>query len=162
MPYLNSEDQKKWQEENRDKVNANSQRYRKRHPDRRRESNRKWNHKRRERDPDYNKRKCRKYRDKYPERVKEYAQRYRLKLRAEVIGAYGGICVCCGESELAFLTLDHIDGGGTKSRRRHGLGDAYYVHLRKNGFPSGLQILCANCNMAKDRPGGCPHQTEGK
>ncbi len=28
---------------------------------------------------------------------------------------------------------------------------------RLNGYPDGFQVLCANCNMAKDRPGGCPH-----
>lgn len=33
-----------------------------------------------------------------------------------------------------------------------------YKWLVANDFPPGFQVLCANCNMAKDRPGGCPHQ----
>ena len=32
-----------------------------------------------------------------------------------------------------------------------------YRWLEKNGFPSGFQTLCHNCNWAKSR-GGCPHQ----
>jgi len=32
-----------------------------------------------------------------------------------------------------------------------------YKWLVANDFPPGFQVLCANCNMAKDRPGGCPH-----
>lgn len=28
--------------------------------------------------------------------------------------------------------------------------------LEANGYPAGFQVLCANCNMAK-QSGGCPH-----
>lgn len=59
------------------------------------------------------------------------------------------------------------DGGGNAHRQalfpsrhngRAGGGPYFYRWLRLNGYPSGFQVLCANCNTAKDRPGGCPHQ----
>lgn len=83
------------------------------------------------------------------------------KLRLEVITAYGGQCACCGELEIDFLVLDHINGGGTQERKRAGKagGGVLYNELRKAGFPQGgIQVLCANCNMAKERNRGCPHQ----
>jgi hypothetical protein len=81
------------------------------------------------------------------------------RLREEVILAYGGArCVCCGESERSFLCIDHINGGGYQHRKQIGTG-SFYRWLRSNGFPSGFQVLCYNCNMGKLLNGGvCPHQ----
>ena len=45
------------------------------------------------------------------------------EMRATVIQAYGGespFCFCCGEKQAAFLTLDHVDGGGCAHRRVRG------------------------------------------
>src|ERR1700726_1141623 len=37
----------------------------------------------------------------------------RKVLRSAGFAAYGGaVCACCGEKELAFLTLDHIENNG--------------------------------------------------
>ena len=33
-----------------------------------------------------------------------------------------------------------------------------YRWLIKHKFPSGIQILCHNCNLAKGYYGSCPHQ----
>lgn len=61
----------------------------------------------------------------------------------------------------------HVNGGGNAHRQqimasqntgRAGGGPHLYRWLRRQGYPGGFQVLCANCNMAKDRPGGCPHQ----
>src|SRR5882672_7469248 len=41
-----------------------------------------------------------------------WRQRY-LRYKKQVIDHYGGKCECCNESELVFLALDHIHGGGT-------------------------------------------------
>jgi hypothetical protein len=81
------------------------------------------------------------------------------KLREEVIQAYGGPrCMCCGETERAFLCIDHVNGGGYQHRKEIGTG-SFYRWLRKNGFPTGFQVLCFNCNMGKLLNGGvCPHQ----
>jgi len=66
-------------------------------------------------------------------------------------------CRCCGESENKFLCIDHINGGGRKHRAE--VGSHFYRWIINNGFPSGLQILCHNCNMAKGFYNQCPHET---
>lgn len=84
-------------------------------------------------------------------------RKYYKKIRAEVINHYGGVCVCCGIAEIAFLALDHKDGGGAEHRRE--VGTTAMTHwVRKNGYPPIFQVLCHNCNMAKHIHGGCPHQ----
>lgn len=78
-----------------------------------------------------------------------------------VFAHYGGDpprCACCGETEPAFLTLDHTNGGGGEHRKQAGSkGPGVFYWLIKNGFPDGYAVLCWNCHMAKDRRGGCPH-----
>lgn len=83
--------------------------------------------------------------------------RVRRELRAEALAVYGGQCQCCGELEQAFLVIDHVNGGGLAERRKFGSTDAILRDLKKRGWPAGYQTLCANCNMAKERIGGCPH-----
>lgn len=86
------------------------------------------------------------------ERINEL-QRERMRgLREDAIDAYGGKCACCGEGWLDYLHIDHINSGGREHRRQ-----VYNVYrdLQKRGYPDGYQVLCANCNMAKER-GGCP------
>lgn len=82
-----------------------------------------------------------------------------MSIRDEVFAAYGGYrCVCCGETMREFLQIDHIDGNGASMRKEQGIGWAFYRWLKRHGYPSGYQILCANCNIAKHRFGVCPHQ----
>lgn len=83
------------------------------------------------------------------------------KLIYEVLTAYGGRCVCCGEDNMLFLTLDHINGGGSAHRKAVG-GSSYpiYRDLRKRGYPAGYQTLCFNCNCGRARNSGvCPHKS---
>lgn len=99
---------------------------------------------------------CEKHRAAQNERNKKW----RLKLRQEVIKAYGGVCQCCSESRIEFLAIDHIEGGGRKQRESIG-GDAhFYSWLRKNNFPPGYRVMCHNCNFAKGKYGYCPHELE--
>lgn len=80
-------------------------------------------------------------------------------LRNIVIEAYGGKCVCCGETELDFLTLDHIKGDGGVHRRL--VGKNTYNWAFKNKYPKELQVLCWNCNVSKSFPRNgnkCLHQ----
>lgn len=65
-------------------------------------------------------------------------------------------CVCCGESEYEFLTIDHINGGG-RHHRRTMTHSHLYKWLIDNGLPEGYQVLCYNCNCAKGKLGKCPH-----
>ena len=87
-------------------------------------------------------------------KTKRKAHSSRLALRLEVLGAYGGKCVCCGESNAAFLTLDRIDNDGAAHRRKV---KAIYSWAKRNNYPSALQLLCWNCNCAKRVDGSCPH-----
>lgn len=86
------------------------------------------------------------------------------KLRMDVVEAYGGQCECCGESNIEFLAVDHVNGGGRKHRTEiAGVGSAFYVWLRKQGFPKkGLRLLCHNCNQSIGLYGYCPHQSESR
>lgn len=96
-----------------------------------------------------------------PEKLREFNLRYRRKSKAAVMAAYGGACACCGETELVFLTIDHINNDGAAERKaypqRRG-GDKLYVNLRVRGYPAGYQVLCWNCNLAKSIVGVCPHR----
>lgn len=78
--------------------------------------------------------------------------------RDEAFRAYGGPkCVRCGETDPDVLQLDHINGGGTQHRKE--IGEPLPHWLRKQGFPPGYQVLCANCNTKKARDAGrvaCP------
>ena len=89
----------------------------------------------------------------------------RAETRNRVFAAYGGYrCVCCGESEPTFLTLDHInnDGGEFRKRvlgKRTMAGFHTYRWLLRNGCPPVVQVLCMNCQHGKlMNKGVCPHQ----
>ena len=74
----------------------------------------------------------------------------------EVFARYGQTCACCGEPEMAFLTIDHIEGSG--QIHKESISTTIYNWLKRNGFPDGFQSLCWNCNLAKHIYGACPHQ----
>ena|ERR1035441_500387 len=94
-----------------------------------------------------------------PERMKSYHQQYRFRLKKEVFDAYGNKCKCCGEKELEFLSVDHINGDGSKHRKEIGAGSKIYLWLKNHGFPQGeFRLLCMNCNWAKGVFGYCPHE----
>lgn len=93
---------------------------------------------------------------------REKTRRLNAAIKEEVFSAYGGwICKCCGETERAFLTIDHLQNNGSKLRKEgvHGHSTDFYRWLKKGGFPPDFQVLCMNCNVGKHRNGGvCPHQ----
>ena len=77
-------------------------------------------------------------------------------LKQEMVQAYGGACTCCGEDNLAFLTLEHRNG-----RTPHDdLGGSRMWRLAKNlGWPEQYTVLCYNCNIGTYKNGGrCPHE----
>jgi hypothetical protein len=102
------------------------------------------------------------YREANPDwqRGKRKAANRRIKRRA--MDAYGGKCACCGETELLFLAIDHIDGDGGKQRAEEGRGSSgsyFYRWLQDQGWPEGYRVLCFNCNFARHwNDGVCPHQ----
>ena len=84
------------------------------------------------------------------EKARLGVKQWYAQLRDEVLAAYGGPkCVCCGTTDLDVLQIDHIDGGGTQHLKE--IGHNIYAWLRKQGFPPGYQVLCANCNTKKAR-----------
>jgi hypothetical protein len=89
-------------------------------------------------------------------------RKYSAAVRHAAIMAYGGYrCACpgCTETTPEFLHIDHTNNDGAAHRREtkgtRGLG--LYFWLKKNNYPSGFQVLCANCNHAKAIYGYCPH-----
>src|SRR4051794_13956851 len=43
------------------------------------------------------------------------------RLTVETHNAYGGKCICCGESKHEYLELDHINNNGAEERRNLGV-----------------------------------------
>lgn len=81
-----------------------------------------------------------------------YAKDYRKRNKLTVVTHYsGGVCKCarCGFNDIRALQIDHIGGGGERHRRS--ITQDFYMWLIKNDFPSGFQVLCANCQIIKSR-----------
>jgi len=80
------------------------------------------------------------------------------KLRETVLNHYGMRCNCkcgCNVTNTKHLTIDHIKNDGAAHRRITGTGASFYRWVINNQFPDFLQILCWNCNCAKQYFGGC-------
>lgn len=90
----------------------------------------------------------------------QYAREEKRRLRHQVLEAYGGKCECCGDTAHEFLTIDHINGGGSAHKKAvGGSGTSVYRWLRQQGFPKdGFRLLCFNCNRSYGAYGYCPHQ----
>lgn len=107
----------------------------------------------RERDKKYS----RKY-NKTP-KAHERQRAYFTRLKLFVLSYYSPQLVCqcsfsrcwhigaCRVSDPRILCIDHIDGGG--NRHRKSITTPFYNWLKKNGFPTGFQVLCQNCNWMK-------------
>lgn len=95
----------------------------------------------------------RRYRESHKSHLGEYRMLYNAKIKKEVIAHYSNgtmQCARCAFSDIRALQLDHIKGDGKEDRKdSHKRGNAFYVWLRRNNYPEGLQVLCVNCNMIK-------------
>lgn len=103
----------------------------------------------------------REYRAKNLERVRANGIAAKNRMRQQCLEHYGGTpprCACCGEGTPEFLALDHIDGNGRRHRAEVGHGSQLYYWIVREGFPPMFQILCHNCNSARQFYGVCPHQ----
>ena len=91
-------------------------------------------------------------RDRYSknkERWHAYRKELRDRVRQNALEAYGNKCVWCGQTNPMFLTFDHINNDGKEQRKKHHTGINLYYYLLKY-LPKDIQILCWNCNLAKD------------
>jgi len=146
---MNKEYKKEYYQKNKDKW----EKYKKNH---------------REKYPDYKNREKENRKAWYDENKREISRNNKIKRREaklKIVRAYGNKCSCCGEEKLEFLTLDHINGGGKKERKKMGNSNdalGLYLHLIKNDYPKGYQILCFNCNIGKGLYGKCPHKIKSK
>lgn len=75
----------------------------------------------------------------------------REKRKQEVISHYSNgtmKCFKCGYQDIRALSIDHINGGGRKQIRTI-RKTRFYDWIVKNNYPSGLQVLCMNCQFIK-------------
>jgi len=96
------------------------------------------------------------YRSAHPERAFAQWLRQRDKNRnrkVEVLTHYGGgklACIKCGYTNVSALSIDHIEGGGNKQRKSTlRASSSFYRWLKSEGYPSGYQTLCMNCQFVK-------------
>jgi uncharacterized protein YeaC (DUF1315 family) len=83
--------------------------------------------------------------------------RHRINMRKTFFEMYGKRCACCGTEKSVYLTLDHVQNDGYKTKKSR--GDVNYRCATKKYRPDVYQVLCFNCNCGKHRNGGtCPHQ----
>lgn len=84
------------------------------------------------------------------EEKKEKRKKIRNKqyaiLRNRVFKLLGGQCKRCKIKDKRVLQIDHIRGGGTRERRKHGSTKILKKILEGE---KGYQLLCANCNWIK-------------
>ena len=100
--------------------------------------------------------------NKNPEIYKEREKVYRSKIKMLVYNHYGSFCKCCGENNVKFLSIDHVNNDGNKERKTKGGSTNYlYNKIINQDFPNRYQILCFNCNLGKARNNGiCPHKDD--
>lgn len=93
-----------------------------------------------------------------PAKARRSCREEHRRLRREIIAGYGGVCVHCGDDRWQVLTVDHINGGGTRHRKQfHGNAGMFYRWLRDQGFPrDDYRLLCYNCNCARAHTGALP------
>jgi hypothetical protein len=114
------------------------------------------------------------------ERARAIQRRSDRNTRLEVLQHYSELevpeCKCCKEQMFEFLQIDHINNDGANHRRELNMtqgdptqmdkegrkssmgGTGFIYWLKKNGFPEGFQVLCANCNLGKRVNQYCPHE----
>lgn len=93
----------------------------------------------------------RRYYQTHPKYNVPWGRENRIKIRSEMINAYGGKCVACGIDNPIVLDIDHIDNSGGVHRKNGMWGWRLYRWLRKNGYPKdNYQLLCKNCNWIKE------------
>ena len=81
------------------------------------------------------------------------------KLWDGLLEKYGSVCVCCGETQRLFLTIDHVNRNGAEDRAKHGGHRPLYYWMSQQPRLPDYQVLCYNCNCGRERNGGiCPHE----
>jgi hypothetical protein len=94
------------------------------------------------------------YRSAHKEETSKYHREQNRQIKQLVLTHYGnGKCACvrCGFDDIRALSIDHINGGGTKHRKEINLGTGgglnMYNWLINNNYPEGFRTLCLNCQI---------------
>jgi hypothetical protein len=97
------------------------------------------------------------YRKVNSKRLREQKNIRMNKAKEEGIKEYGSKCTCCNETQIEFLTIDHIYGIKKENDKKR--AKKLWIKLKKLGWPKDkYQLLCWNCNCAKGIWGICPHK----
>ena len=91
------------------------------------------------------------YRKTNRELINEKSRNTAFEQKKMVLTHYSNGELCCNIckiNNIDVLTIDHINGGGNKERKKlnNKGGSAFYIWLIKNTFPKGYRVLCWNCN----------------
>ena len=100
-----------------------------------------------------------------PERFKKRARDHRLNDKRKALAHYSltehPSCTLCGEDDLRFLCLDHVEGNGAEHRRKDpSVKPNPYLWARKNEFPPIFRTLCHNCNWLEHHIPGTSKSAE--
>lgn len=86
------------------------------------------------------------------------------ELKRQIVNHYSGKCACCGIEDIVFLTIDHINNDGYLEKigkKYRPSGYFLYKKIISKNYPDNLQVLCFNCNIAKQHNKGiCPHKQQ--
>ena len=66
---------------------------------------------------------------------------YNRRQKLAALAHYSGNppkCACCQETRIEFLTIDHINGNGSKERQQRGRS-YLYSYLKRHNYPSGYR-----------------------
>ena len=80
---------------------------------------------------------------------KKYYSVYAPKLKIDILAHYSNGRMCCAEcGKTDRLSIDHINGNGSKHLLSLGFNSSYqfYLWLRRNHYPKGYRVLCRGCN----------------
>jgi hypothetical protein len=82
-------------------------------------------------------------------------QRRRRRTKPLILEMYGKVCACCGVTDERFLSVDHVNNDGAQERKGRRSNNRKLLQFKR----PDIQILCYNCNFAKEVYGGtCPHK----
>lgn len=141
MRISRAEYQREWRKKNKEKCYSYSKKYWSNNREKRRELQRDW-----------------------VARNREWSSfqryQYRIEIKKEVIAHYSNnsmSCAHCGNNDLDVLCIDHIENNGAQDRKENniscrGINNGVQIHdvLKRKNFPTGYQVLCANCNLKKE------------
>lgn len=98
---------------------------------------------------------ARQKRKRRPLQLRAAKARSRIRVKDRVLDMYGKVCACCGFDDERFLCVDHMNNDGKQDRAGKRNSLQKLLKLKRDD----IQILCYNCNFAKEVFGGtCPHK----